>query len=59
MTRVVRSLRLNMFGAFEGAWASSAAVIAAEGVACITLATRPDRRRPVDPEACRPQTERD
>lgn len=59
MTWVVRSLRIAMFGAFEGAWASSAAVIAAVGVACITLATWFGRWRPVDPEAYRPQIETD
>ncbi|MDP3084210.1 MAG: YhgE/Pip family protein, partial [Rubrivivax sp.] len=59
MTWVVRSLRIAMFGAFEGAWASSAAAIAAVGVACIALATWFGRWRPVDPEAYRPQIETD
>ncbi|MDP1532964.1 MAG: hypothetical protein Q8N44_11005 [Rubrivivax sp.] len=59
MTWVVRTLRIAMFRAFEGAWASSAAVIAAVAAACVALATAFGRWRPVDPEAYRPQIETD
>ena len=59
MTWVVRTLRIAMFGAFEGAWASSAAVIAAVSVACITLATWLGRWRLVNAEDYRPQIESD
>lgn len=59
MTWVVRTLRIAMFGAFEGAWASSAAVIAAVGVSCIALATWLGRWRLVEPEAYRPLIDSD
>lgn len=59
MTWVVRTLRIAMFGAFEGAWASSAAVIAAVGVSCIALATWLGQWRVVEPEAYRPLIDSD
>lgn len=59
MTWVVRTLRIAMFGAFEGAWGSSAAVIAAVGAACVAAAALFGRWKAVDPAAYQPPIETD